>query len=83
LQADFESADDAKKIIAKSGFAPIIETKPPTLDELFRKTNTKPHLYFLPLTDAQVEEKKKKESSKEEKPDQPKEATESKESQQK
>jgi apoptotic chromatin condensation inducer in the nucleus len=30
----------------------------PTLDELFRKTAAKPHLYWLPLTDVQVAEKK-------------------------
>jgi len=60
LLADFESVDDAKRIIAKSGIAPIIETKPPTLDELFRKTTTKPPLYYLPLTDAQIEERRKK-----------------------
>lgn len=32
---------------------------PPTLDELFRKTTTKPCLYWLPLTDAQAAERKR------------------------
>ena len=31
----------------------------PTLEKLFRKTTTKPCIYWLPLTDAQVEAKKK------------------------
>lgn len=31
---------------------------PPTLDELFRKTTTKPCLYWLPLTDAQAAARK-------------------------
>jgi len=87
LLVDFESADDAKKSIAKSGTLPIVETKPPTLDELFRKTVTKPSLYFLPLSDAQIEEKRKKASgeitTETTKSEQPKEAKESKESQQK
>jgi len=84
LIADFESVDDAKRIIAKSGTAPIVETKPPTLDELFRKTTTKPPLYFLPLTDAQIEERRKKVSEEvisstdaTKKPTQPKESNES------
>jgi apoptotic chromatin condensation inducer in the nucleus len=32
----------------------------PTLDDLFRKTKAKPPLYWLPLTEAQIEEKKAK-----------------------
>lgn len=28
-----------------------------TLDQLFRKTKAKPHLYYLPLNDVQVKEK--------------------------
>lgn len=31
---------------------------PPTLDELFRKTTTKPCLYWLPLTDSQAADRK-------------------------
>jgi apoptotic chromatin condensation inducer in the nucleus len=31
-----------------------------TLDELFRKTTAKPCIYWLPLTDEQVAEKKRK-----------------------
>lgn len=31
-----------------------------TLDDLFRKTNAKPRIYYLPLTDEQVAEKKRK-----------------------
>lgn len=30
-----------------------------TLDDLFRKTETKPHIYYLPLTEEQVAAKKK------------------------
>ncbi|KAH7421824.1 hypothetical protein KP509_13G077200 [Ceratopteris richardii] len=38
---------------------PIKEPEPPvpTLDDLFRKTKAKPHIYYLPLTDEQVAEK--------------------------
>mmetsp|Transcript_28084 Transcript_28084/g.61478 ORF Transcript_28084/g.61478 Transcript_28084/m.61478 type:complete len:440 (-) Transcript_28084:150-1469(-) len=32
----------------------------PTLDDLFRKTKAKPPLYWLPLTEAQIEEKRTK-----------------------
>ncbi|MCO5611163.1 hypothetical protein L7F22_065413 [Adiantum nelumboides] len=39
--------------------APIKDPEPPvpTLDDLFRRTTTKPHIYYLPLTDEQVAEK--------------------------
>lgn len=30
-----------------------------TLDNLFKKTNTLPHIYYLPLTEEQVKEKMK------------------------
>ena len=33
---------------------------PPTLDELFQKTTTKPCLYWLPLTEVQAAERKAK-----------------------
>ena len=33
---------------------------PPTLDELFRKTTTKPCLYWLPMTEDQAAERKSK-----------------------
>lgn len=38
---------------------PMKDPEPPvpTLDDLFRKTKTKPHIYYLPLTDEQVAEK--------------------------
>ncbi len=29
-----------------------------TLDSLFKKTETKPHIYYLPLTEEEVQEKK-------------------------
>lgn len=32
--------------------------EPPTLDELFRKTEAKPMLYWLPLTEEQIAAKK-------------------------
>jgi len=31
-----------------------------TLDNLFKKTLTKPHIYYLPLSDEEVQEKKNK-----------------------
>lgn len=34
------------------------EDEPPSLDDLFRKTEAKPHLYYLPLSDEQVAAKK-------------------------
>lgn len=33
---------------------------PPTLDDLFRKTTTKPCLYWLPLSEVQAAERKAK-----------------------
>jgi len=33
--------------------------QPKTLEDLFKKTVTKPHLYYLPLSDEQVQEKLK------------------------
>jgi hypothetical protein len=32
----------------------------PTLDDLFKKTKTKPHIYFLPLSDQEVQQKRLK-----------------------
>lgn len=40
----------------------------PTLDDLFRKTKAKPHIYYLPLTDEQVAEKLAAAKSKEQLP---------------
>jgi hypothetical protein len=31
-----------------------------TLDSLFKKTETKPHLYYLPLSEEEVQDKKLK-----------------------
>ena len=36
-----------------------------TLDSLFKKTFTKPHIYYLPLTEEEVEEKRNKIKKKE------------------
>ena len=36
----------------------VAEAPPPTLDDLFQKTTTKPHLYWLPLTEAQATKRK-------------------------
>lgn len=36
----------------------VQEAPPPTLDDLFRKTSTKPCLYWIPLTDEQAAERK-------------------------
>ncbi len=38
----------------------VQEAPPPTLDDLFRKTSTKPCLYWLPLTEEQAIERKAK-----------------------
>jgi apoptotic chromatin condensation inducer in the nucleus len=38
----------------------ISEESAKTLDNLFRKTETKPHIYFLPLTEEEVQEKRNK-----------------------
>ncbi len=40
--------------------SPISEEPVKTLDSLFRKTSTKPHIYYLPLTEQEVAEKKKR-----------------------
>jgi len=39
--------------------APVPEKKGPTLDDLFKKTISKPCIYYLPLTDEQVAAKKR------------------------
>jgi len=39
--------------------APVPEKKGPTLDDLFKKTTSKPCIYYLPLTDEQVAAKKR------------------------
>lgn len=36
----------------------VQESPPPTLDDLFKKTSTKPCLYWLPLTEAEAANKK-------------------------
>ena len=36
----------------------VDEPPPPTLDDLFQKTNTKPSLYWLPLTEDQAAKRK-------------------------
>eukprot|EP00898_Chlorokybus_atmophyticus_P003169 jgi/Chlat1/3853/Chrsp26S00301 len=36
---------------------PPAEPQPPGLDDLFRKTRTKPHIYYLPLTAEQIAKK--------------------------
>ena len=38
----------------------VQEAPPPTLDDLFRKTSTKPCLYWIPLTENQAAEQKLK-----------------------
>jgi apoptotic chromatin condensation inducer in the nucleus len=53
-----EAAADAAAP-ARARLAPA-EEEVVTLDDLFRKTKAKPHLYYLPLTDEQVAEKKER-----------------------
>lgn len=52
--AEAAAADPAAPARARSAPA---EEEVVTLDDLFRKTKAKPHLYYLPLTDEQVAEK--------------------------
>ncbi|CAL8462331.1 g1864 [Coccomyxa elongata] len=42
---------------------PMEEDQPKTLEDLFRKTTTKPWLYWLPLTKEQIAEKAKKDAA--------------------
>jgi len=64
LQVDFSTETEAKKLLY--GIQEKLRNKSPprqekvlTLDDLFKKTDAKPNIYYLPLTDTQVEEKKK------------------------
>jgi len=68
LNVDFSNEVDAKKLI--SGGSSVTTEKPKekvpppqekvlTLDDLFVKTVSKPQIYYLPLTESQVEAKKK------------------------
>lgn len=36
----------------------VQEAPPPTLDDLFKKTITKPYLYWMPLTEEQAADRK-------------------------
>lgn len=46
---------------SKTNINNIIEEEPvKTLDNLFKKTKTKPHVYYLPLTEEEVQEKRDK-----------------------
>ena len=36
----------------------VQEAPPPTLDDLFKKTMTKPYLYWMPLTEEQAADRK-------------------------
>ena len=71
LEADFATEDETKRFITQNynRATPKYQSKNreqkkeeevpvKTLDDLFLKTITKPHVYYLPLTDAQVEAKK-------------------------
>ena len=56
-------ADAVEAAARRRSEAPVVvveEEKVLSLDELFRKTVVKPCLYYLPLTEAQVAEKKQK-----------------------
>jgi len=65
LQVDFSNENDGRKFISGGATEkPKDKTPPPqekvlTLDDLFRKTAAKPAIYYLPLTDNEVETKKK------------------------
>eukprot|EP01121_Diplochlamys_sp_Union-15-3_P007301 TRINITY_DN1846_c0_g1_i10.p1 TRINITY_DN1846_c0_g1~~TRINITY_DN1846_c0_g1_i10.p1 ORF type:complete len:134 (-),score=29.71 TRINITY_DN1846_c0_g1_i10:380-781(-) len=64
LVAEFVSVDDVMRAVERQTRATkrrrIEEPPPSSLDKLFRKTVAKPNIYYLPLTDAQVEEKRAK-----------------------
>ncbi|GAB4822403.1 hypothetical protein N2152v2_009449 [Parachlorella kessleri] len=59
------AADDDRRPLSAPMAAPVREPSPEpvrglSLDELFRKTETKPFIYWLPLTEEQVAAKKQK-----------------------
>ncbi|EFN59666.1 hypothetical protein CHLNCDRAFT_56500 [Chlorella variabilis] len=51
---------DLERRLSGRGAPPRQEDRVLTLDELFKKTTSKPCIYWLPLTDEQVAEKKRK-----------------------
>jgi hypothetical protein len=61
--------DDQTNILnadTKGSSCSQVEEEPvKTLDSLFKKTMTKPHIYFLPLTEEEVEEKRNRMKKKE------------------
>jgi len=64
LQADFSTENEAKKLLnviteKSRDKTPPRQEKVLTLDDLFKKTVAKPHLYYLPLSDSQLDAKKK------------------------
>jgi len=69
LQVDYATESDAKRWVLglpdnehQEGTRSRTRAPPPkvkTLDDLFRKTTALPHIYYLPLTDSEVEAKKK------------------------
>jgi len=63
LQVDFSNENDAKKFVTadkpKEKTPPPVEEKVITLDDLFKKTVAKPPIYYLPLSESEIEAKKK------------------------
>jgi hypothetical protein len=58
LEVSFVSKSTEENSGGNSSSSTTITTSD-SLDKLFRKTKTKPHIYWLPLTDEEVEIKKK------------------------
>lgn len=52
------AAAEAAEAAAAAAAPPAAEEETVTLDDLFRKTKAKPHLYYLPLNDEEVAAKK-------------------------
>jgi apoptotic chromatin condensation inducer in the nucleus len=55
-----------KEVESEKTEAAVDQTPPKTLDDLFRKTNTTPFIYWLPLTEEQYLEKQKAEDKRNE-----------------
>lgn len=59
------SEKETKKTINKEDDIPNNKEEPTkTLSDLFLKTKTEPYIYYLPLTEEQVQEKIKKKNKK-------------------
>lgn len=60
LDVEFYSADEAKILVLGENAEKPEKKATKTLDELFKKTTSQPPIYYLPLTEKEVEAKSKK-----------------------